>query len=91
MSARLHADQHGGGIFIDGAFVSVRPRGRRYGRIQTADYELQSWGGRTSPRTRLIVHRGGVWLTYGRARPVLVRAPANVLVGCDARANCRRA
>jgi hypothetical protein len=90
MSARLRGDQHGGAIFVDGAFVQVRPRGLRYGRVRIAAYELRSWGRRSSPRTRLIVHRGAVWLTSGRARPVLVRAPENVLVGCDARANCWR-
>jgi hypothetical protein len=90
MSARLHGDQHGGAIFVDGAFVQVRPRGLRYGRVRIADYELRSWGRRSSPRTRLIVHRGEVWLTYGRGRPVLVRAAASVLVGCDVRANCWR-
>jgi hypothetical protein len=89
MAASIRSDQHSGGAFVEGAFVSVQPRGRRHGPARVAEYELRSWGPRTSPRTRLIVRRGAVWLRYGRRGEKLVRAPASVQVVCDPDGNCR--
>ena len=90
MAANIRGDQHSGGLYVDGAYVGVQPLGDLGGRLKLADYKLRSWGSRESPRTRLMVRRGGVLLAFGRRGQVLVHAPADVVVTChDGGESCR--
>jgi hypothetical protein len=87
-SARFRGDQHAGGMETQSALVW--PKGRRFGPIRIAEFEVVPQAGR---ETRVRVFRGAAWVAAGpgagaMSAPVLVPAGYVAVVRCTTRREC---